>query len=234
MLSHLWYTTGDIVLSVPHLWSHCQIRKALQVRIPIEYLNEYVVEHYSDVIMSAIASQITGVRIAHLTICSGADQGKHQSYSSLAFVRIIHRWPMNSPHKGPVTRKMFPFDDGLYGIYIYLSDGWCHESHTFLAIYALTPHRAKMLTAKYISQIHYPYISITQIFPNIKHILWMKKISRFYNNQFIKFNNLSIDFQYGHPFKTQKVFRYSGCPWYVWMSIMVARPALSAYFHVLM
>ena len=23
----------------------------------------------------------------------------------------IHRWPVKSPHKGPVTRKMFPFDD---------------------------------------------------------------------------------------------------------------------------
>ena len=29
---------------------------------------------------------------------------------SLAFVRGIHRWPVNSPGKGPVTRKMFPFD----------------------------------------------------------------------------------------------------------------------------
>ena len=26
-------------------------------------------------------------------------------------MRGIHRWPVNSPHKGPVTRKMFPFDD---------------------------------------------------------------------------------------------------------------------------
>ena len=34
-----------------------------------------------------------------------------QSFASLAFVRIIHRWPVNSPYKGPVTRKMFPFDD---------------------------------------------------------------------------------------------------------------------------
>ena len=42
---------------------------------------------------------------------SGADQRKHQSSASLAFVRGIHRWPVNSPHKGPVTRKMFPFDD---------------------------------------------------------------------------------------------------------------------------
>ena len=38
-------------------------------------------------------------------------QQKHQSSASLAFARRIHRWPVNSPHKGPVTRKMFSFDD---------------------------------------------------------------------------------------------------------------------------
>ena len=37
--------------------------------------------------------------------------GKHQSSVSLAFVRGIHRSPVNSSHKGPVTRIMFPFDD---------------------------------------------------------------------------------------------------------------------------
>ena len=36
---------------------------------------------------------------------------KHQSSASLAFVQGIHRWPVNSPHKWPVTRKMFPLDD---------------------------------------------------------------------------------------------------------------------------
>ena len=41
----------------------------------------------------------------------GFAQRKHQSSASLAFVRGIHRWPVDSPHKGPVTRKMFPFDD---------------------------------------------------------------------------------------------------------------------------
>ena len=40
-----------------------------------------------------------------------AHQRKHQSSASLAFVRGIHRRPVNSPHKWPVTRKMFPFDD---------------------------------------------------------------------------------------------------------------------------
>ena len=37
--------------------------------------------------------------------------GSGTGYESLAFVRGIHRRPANSPHKWPVTRKMFPFDD---------------------------------------------------------------------------------------------------------------------------
>ena len=65
----------------------------------------------SDVIMSAIASQITSLTIVYSTVPAGAHQKKHQSSASLAFVRGIHRWPMNSPHKWPVTRKMFRFND---------------------------------------------------------------------------------------------------------------------------
>ena len=61
--------------------------------------------------MSAMASLITGVSIVCSTVCSGADQRKHQSSASLAFLRGNHRSPVDSPHKGPVTRKMFPFDD---------------------------------------------------------------------------------------------------------------------------
>ena len=72
--------------------------------------------HYSDVIMSAMASQIADVLIVCLNVCSVADQRKHQSSMSLAFVRGIHRWQVNSPHKGPVTRKMFPFDDVIMKI----------------------------------------------------------------------------------------------------------------------
>ena len=67
--------------------------------------------HYSDVIMSAMASQMTGVLIVCLNVCSVADQRKHQSSMLVAFVRGIHRWLVNSPHKGPVARKMFSFDD---------------------------------------------------------------------------------------------------------------------------
>ena len=61
--------------------------------------------------MGAIASQITSLTIVYSTVYSDADQRKHQSSASLAFVRGIHRGPVNSPHKWPVTRKMSPFDD---------------------------------------------------------------------------------------------------------------------------
>ena len=67
--------------------------------------------HYDDVRMGAMASQITSLTVVYSTVYSGADQSKHQSSASLAFVWGIHRWPVNSPHKWPVTRKMFPFDD---------------------------------------------------------------------------------------------------------------------------
>ena len=67
--------------------------------------------HYCDVIMGAVASQITSLTIVYSTVYSDADQRKHQSSASLAFVRRNHRRPVNSPHKWPVTQKMFPFDD---------------------------------------------------------------------------------------------------------------------------
>ena len=67
--------------------------------------------HYNDVIMGAMASQITCLTIVYSTFYPGADQRKHQSSAPLAFVWGIHRSPVHSPHKGPVMRKMFPFDD---------------------------------------------------------------------------------------------------------------------------
>ena len=70
-----------------------------------------LIVHYNDVIMGAVASQITSLTIVYSTVDSDADQRKHQSSTSLAFVRGIHQGAVNSPHKWPVTRKMFPFDD---------------------------------------------------------------------------------------------------------------------------
>ena len=62
--------------------------------------------HYNDVIMGMMAYQITSLTIIYSTVYWDADQRKHQSSLSLAFV-----WPVNFPHKRPVAWKMFPFDD---------------------------------------------------------------------------------------------------------------------------
>ena len=71
--------------------------------------------HYSDVIMSTMTAPITSLTSIYSTVYSGADQRKHQRSASLAFVRGIHRSPVNSPHKWPVTRKMFSFNDVIMG-----------------------------------------------------------------------------------------------------------------------
>ena len=87
--------------------------------------------HYNDVIMGTMASQITSLTIVYSTVYSGSDQRKHQSSASLAFMRGIHWWPVNSPHKGPVTRKMFPFDDVIM-CYVVVILWVLHDSTTLV------------------------------------------------------------------------------------------------------
>ena len=72
----------------------------------------YLVQHYKDVIMGPMASQITSLTIVYSSVYSGADQKKKN-------IEAPHHWPLcgeftghrYSPHKGSVPRKMFPFDD---------------------------------------------------------------------------------------------------------------------------
>ena len=71
---------------------------------------------YSDIVLGAKAFQITSLAIVYSTFYSSADLRKHQSSASLAFVRGIHQWPVNSPHKWPVTRKMLPFDNVIMAL----------------------------------------------------------------------------------------------------------------------
>ena len=72
--------------------------------------------HYSDVMMSTRAYRITSLTIVYSNVYWGANQIKHQSSITL---RGIHRWPVNAPHKGPVTRKTFPFDAVIIGSHTY-------------------------------------------------------------------------------------------------------------------
>ena len=85
--------------------------------------------------MGTIASQITSLMIIYSTIYSDADQRKHQISASLAYVRGIHRGPVNSTHKWPVTRKMFPFDDVIM-ICMKLISKWYHHNN-LAAVFSL-------------------------------------------------------------------------------------------------
>ena len=97
--------------------------------------------------MDAIASQITSLTIVYSTVDSGADQRKHESSVSLAFVRAIHRGPVNSPHKWPVTQKMFPFDDvimcGAYNFVCFFTTG---KRNFFLSNFILFKYAKFQLT----------------------------------------------------------------------------------------
>ena len=90
------------------------IRANLEDSTVAHFSNNYLyddihvtITHYSDIIMGALASQIS---IACSPVGTGADQRNQQSPASLAFVRGFHQWPVDSPHKGPITQKRFPFD----------------------------------------------------------------------------------------------------------------------------
>ena len=84
--------------------------------------------------MSAMASQITGASIVCSIVCAGADQMKHQSCAPLVFVRGTHRWPVDSPNEGPVTRKCF-----------HLMTSSCTKQPTPYALISLPTHILKYM-----------------------------------------------------------------------------------------
>ena len=125
--------------------------------------------HYCDFIMGAMASQITSLIIVHSTVYSGSDQRKHQSSASLAFVRRIHRWPVNSPHKWPVTQKMFQFDDVII-VCVYVMDK---------QLYRTISNSRQLLTSWILCQICmiYKLAKAFRINLRINHFMWIILVS---------------------------------------------------------
>ena len=134
---------------VTFMWSHCNDKLwRRQIGWSVTRYFFCFQRYYSDAIMSAM-SQITSVSIVYSSVCSGTDQRKHQSSAPLAFVRGIHRRRVNSPHKGPVTRKTFPFNDVIKVfrsiitqwlseftiMIVYLSEWALPEEFTIMMIY---------------------------------------------------------------------------------------------------
>ena len=88
----------------------------------ISWTNKLSCWWFEILLMSTMVSQITSLTIVYSTIYSGTDERKHQSSVSQAFVRGIHWWPVNSPHKDPVTWKIFSFDDVIMPWWLLM---WC-------------------------------------------------------------------------------------------------------------
>ena len=114
----IWFHPMGVVLYSAYLYLHKCTYKACAFHPGLILFHGLILglSHYIDVIMIAMASQITSLTIVYSTVCSGADIKQHQSSASLAVVREIHRWPANSLHKGQVTRKMYLFDDVIMKI----------------------------------------------------------------------------------------------------------------------
>ena len=112
--------------------------------------------HYSDVIIGAMASQITNLKV----VCSTTDERKHQSSASLAFERGIHRWPVNSPYKGPVTRKKVSiwWRDRVSGAHV--RPPWIN-SHNMITYEVMTCtsfwHYRPFVMGIHLSPLNFPY-----------------------------------------------------------------------------
>ena len=107
----------------------------------------------TEMLLNTHTSQITSLTIVYSRVYWGADK-KHQSSGSLAFVRGSHRWPVNSPRKRPVTRKMFPFDDVI--------------------MWRMWPHQGPVWSCRHTSiEIPIVYIHLRWVYCCHVFIMWM-------------------------------------------------------------
>ena len=130
-------------------------------------------------VMIVMASQITDVWSVCPTLCSGVDQRKHQSSTSLAFVRGIYRWPVDSPHKGSVTWKMFPFDDVIMGLIQLCGSGTTYQTTTQTCAY-------------FIRYTSWRYLMINDICLAVSHITGLILGLRPANKRCLYFVTLSL------------------------------------------
>ena len=139
------------------LWKLCPL---YTVNFVYDFAKRLAASHYNDVKLGVMASQISGLTIVYSNVYSGADQWKHQSSASLTFVCGIHRWPKNSPHKGSVARKMFPFENVIMGVYTLLYRVVClilnvlpyWEAEKSYVIHMFIRYLLRTISSKYIME----------------------------------------------------------------------------------
>ena len=138
--------------------------------------------------MSAMASQIASLTIVYLTVYSGANQRKHQSSASLAFVRGIHRWPVNSSHKGPVTRKVFPFDDVIMSS---ANHGWPNDGYSQQTIYCFISYPLWLgpLVSTFVTFPNFLLIIITKVSTSNYCKIWIMNSHKAFEKSFYFFDD---------------------------------------------
>ena len=163
------------------------------------------IDHYDGVTMSLMASQITSLTSVYSTVYSGADQRKHQSSASLAFVWGIYRGPVNSTHKWPVTRKIFPFDDVIMWTRSWDISRSCESS-------LIRAHRLKHITSKsnpfpINRPIRNEWHVILSFRPQcsciIQRLSWPGRVSVRLGSSW---RNLPTDINYGHVYCLRNTF----------------------------
>ena len=111
----LWpHCLGHDVWNIPYLVRH-SIDNSMIVLLHTPRTYYMTRKHYVDVIMTTMASQITSLTVVYSIVYSGTDQKKTSKLRVTGLCAGNSPGPVNSPHKGPVTRKMFPFDDVIMG-----------------------------------------------------------------------------------------------------------------------
>ena len=118
--SLFWHICNEVFLLMyfilffgPYDMNNCTLIKTWDLCTYTKYTRKMI--PFDDVIMiynqiDSITRHILRITIRDENKCLWLTR-KHYGSASLAFVWGIHRGPVNSPHKWPVTRNMFPFDD---------------------------------------------------------------------------------------------------------------------------
>ena len=116
--------------------------------------------HNNDVIMTAITSQIISLMVVYSTFIQ--TQIKETSKLRVTGLCVGNSpGPLNSPHKGPVTRKMFPFDDVIVGCDLF------HAAVNFPRREAkMTCHRLYLQHFIYARSSHFVVVDNRSILPN--------------------------------------------------------------------
>ena len=153
----IWIYMWHSFIGVGRHWAYSPVRKYSK-RNSRKTLPQVRKEHYSDVIMGWRLTP-TPWRLCTRRFIKAQIKENIKSSASLAFVWEIHWWPVNPPHKWPVMRKMFPFDDVIMCTYRKELRGSVPRIHRHSLLYLRTSECSQSQTASVMGPTWGPPVS---------------------------------------------------------------------------